>query len=109
MTELLLIIFVFRKLLYRKKLFNWTFARLRPETILQNEVRLGNFVEIKKSKLADKVKVNHLSYLGDSTVGKNTNIGAGITCNYDGKEKYQSKIGNNCFVEQIHYCSSEYW
>ena len=75
------------------------FARLRPETILQNEVKLGNFVEIKKSKLADKVKVNHLSYLGDSTVGKNTNIGAGtITCNYDGKNKYQSKIGNNCFV-----------
>ena len=60
---------------------------------------MGNFVEIKKSKLADKVKVNHLSYLGDSTVGKNTNIGAGtITCNYDGKNKYQSKIGNNCFV-----------
>ena len=75
------------------------FARLRPEAILQNEVKLGNFVEIKKSKLADKVKVNHLSYLGDSTVGKNTNIGAGtITCNYDGKNKYQSKIGNNCFV-----------
>ena len=75
------------------------FARLRPETILQNEVKLGNFVEIKKSKLAEKVKVNHLSYLGDSTVGKNTNIGAGtITCNYDGKNKYQSKIGNNCFV-----------
>ena len=75
------------------------FARLRPEAILQNEVKLGNFVEIKKSKLADKVKVNHLSYLGDSTVGKNTNIGAGtITCNYDGKNKYRSKIGNNCFV-----------
>ena len=75
------------------------FARLRPETVLQDDVKLGNFVEIKKSKLANKVKVNHLSYLGDSTVGKNTNIGAGtITCNYDGKNKYQSKIGENCFV-----------
>ena len=75
------------------------FARLRPETVLQDEVKLGNFVEIKKSKLENKVKVNHLSYLGDSIVGKNTNIGAGtITCNYDGKNKYQSKIGDNCFV-----------
>ena len=75
------------------------FARLRPEAILQNEVKIGNFVEIKKSNLANKVKVNHLSYLGDSKVGKNTNIGAGtITCNYDGKNKYKSKIGNNCFV-----------
>jgi len=75
------------------------FARLRPETILQEDVKIGNFVEIKKSKLASKVKVNHLSYLGDSTIGKNSNIGAGtITCNYDGKNKFHSKIGNNCFI-----------
>jgi bifunctional UDP-N-acetylglucosamine pyrophosphorylase/glucosamine-1-phosphate N-acetyltransferase len=75
------------------------FARLRPETILQEDVKIGNFVEIKKSKLASKVKVNHLSYLGDSTIGINSNIGAGtITCNYDGKNKFHSKIGNNCFI-----------
>jgi len=75
------------------------FARLRPEAILQNDVKIGNFVEIKNSKLASKVKVNHLSYLGDSTIGKNSNIGAGtITCNFDGKNKFHSKIGDNCFI-----------
>lgn len=75
------------------------FARLRPEAILQDDVKIGNFVEIKNSKLASKVKVNHLSYLGDSTIGKNSNIGAGtITCNFDGKNKFHSKIGDNCFI-----------
>ena len=75
------------------------FARLRPEANLQDDVKIGNFVEIKNSKLASKVKVNHLSYLGDSTIGKNSNIGAGtITCNFDGKNKFHSKIGDNCFI-----------
>jgi bifunctional UDP-N-acetylglucosamine pyrophosphorylase / glucosamine-1-phosphate N-acetyltransferase len=75
------------------------FARLRPEAILEEGVKIGNFVEIKNSKLASKVKVNHLSYLGDSTIGKNSNIGAGtITCNFDGKNKFHSKIGDNCFI-----------
>ena len=75
------------------------FARLRPEAILEDGVKIGNFVEIKNSKLASKVKVNHLSYLGDSTIGKNSNIGAGtITCNFDGKNKFHSKIGDNCFI-----------
>ena len=75
------------------------FASLRPEAILEEGVKIGNFVEIKNSKLASKVKVNHLSYLGDSTIGKNSNIGAGtITCNFDGKNKFHSKIGDNCFI-----------
>src|SRR6056300_330538 len=76
-----------------------TDVQISRDVIIEPNVVIKKGVEIKKSKLADKVKVNHLSYLGDSTVGKNTNIGAGtITCNYDGKNKYQSIIGNNCFV-----------
>ena len=62
-------------------------------------VRIGNFVEIKKSNIGNKSKVNHLSYLGDSEVGKNVNIGAGvITCNYDGADKHQTIIGNDVFI-----------
>jgi len=75
------------------------FARLRPGTELDDEVRIGNFVETKNAKLAAGAKANHLSYVGDSTVGKNTNIGAGvITCNYDGANKHQTQIGNDVFV-----------
>jgi len=75
------------------------FARLRPGTTLEGDNRIGNFVEIKKSKLSKGVKANHLTYIGDTTVGKNTNIGAGtITCNYDGKNKLSCKIGNNSFI-----------
>ena len=75
------------------------FARIRPGTALADEVRIGNFVETKKAQLGEGSKVNHLSYVGDSTVGKNTNIGAGvITCNYDGANKHQTVIGDNVFV-----------
>ncbi len=75
------------------------YARIRPEVIIADEVKIGNFVEIKKSKLSKGVKVNHLSYIGDSSVGKNSNVGAGtITCNYDGKNKLKCKIGNNTFI-----------
>ncbi len=75
------------------------FARLRPDTILENNSRIGNFVEIKKSKIGKNSKVNHLSYIGDSVLGKNVNIGAGtITCNYDGKNKYKTKILDNAFI-----------
>ncbi|WP_424946993.1 bifunctional UDP-N-acetylglucosamine diphosphorylase/glucosamine-1-phosphate N-acetyltransferase GlmU [Candidatus Spongiihabitans sp.] len=75
------------------------FARIRPETVLNDEVRIGNFVEIKKSNIGNKSKVNHLSYLGDSEVGKNVNIGAGvITCSYDGADKHQTIIGNDVFI-----------
>ncbi|MEO0367653.1 MAG: bifunctional UDP-N-acetylglucosamine diphosphorylase/glucosamine-1-phosphate N-acetyltransferase GlmU [Pseudomonadota bacterium] len=75
------------------------FARLRPGTKLSDEVRIGNFVETKSALLDAGAKVNHLSYVGDATVGKNTNIGAGvITCNYDGANKHQTDIGENVFV-----------
>jgi len=75
------------------------FARLRPGTKLGANVKIGNFVETKNAQLAAGAKVNHLSYVGDATVGSNTNIGAGvITCNYDGAHKHQTKIGENVFV-----------
>jgi len=75
------------------------FARLRPGTKLSNDVRIGNFVETKNAQLAAGAKVNHLSYVGDATVGTNTNIGAGvITCNYDGANKHRTNIGDDVFV-----------
>lgn len=75
------------------------FARLRPGAELGQGVHVGNFVEIKASDLAPGVKVNHLSYVGDSSVGANTNIGAGtITCNYDGFRKHRTMIGANAFI-----------
>jgi bifunctional UDP-N-acetylglucosamine pyrophosphorylase/glucosamine-1-phosphate N-acetyltransferase len=75
------------------------FARLRPGAELANDVRVGNFVEIKKSTIADGSKVNHLTYIGDSTVGTGVNIGAGtITCNYDGANKHRTIIGDHAFI-----------
>ncbi len=75
------------------------YARLRPGTILQKGSRVGNFVEVKKSKIGKNSKVNHLSYIGDTTIGNSVNIGAGtITCNYDGVKKNKTKIRNNVFI-----------
>ncbi|OUU29660.1 MAG: UDP-N-acetylglucosamine diphosphorylase/glucosamine-1-phosphate N-acetyltransferase [Candidatus Endolissoclinum sp. TMED37] len=75
------------------------FVRLRPGTHLFDNVKVGNFVEVKNSKLAPDTKANHLSYIGDAEVGTNTNIGAGtIFCNYDGKNKHRTVVGNNVFV-----------
>ena len=75
------------------------YARLRPGTVLQEGSRIGNFVEIKKSKVGKKSKVNHLSYIGDTTLGSSVNIGAGtITCNYDGVKKNKTKIKNSVFI-----------
>lgn len=75
------------------------FARVRPDTELASRVKIGNFVEIKKSKIATGSKVNHLSYIGDATIGEATNIGAGtICCNYDGANKHKTVIGNNVFI-----------
>jgi bifunctional UDP-N-acetylglucosamine pyrophosphorylase/glucosamine-1-phosphate N-acetyltransferase len=75
------------------------FARLRPETVLAEQVHIGNFVEIKKSAVANGSKINHLSYIGDSEVGHDVNIGAGtITCNYDGANKHKTVIGDNAFI-----------
>lgn len=75
------------------------FARLRPGTHLADHVHVGNFVEIKNTKIAAHSKINHLSYIGDSEIGKNVNIGAGtITCNYDGANKHQTKIADNVLI-----------
>lgn len=74
-------------------------ARLRPGADIGSESKIGNFVEVKKSKLAQGVKVSHLSYVGDAEIGENTNIGCGfITCNYDGVQKHKTKIGKNTFI-----------
>ena len=75
------------------------YARIRPDTILKEGSKIGNFVEIKKSTVGKKSKVNHLSYIGDSEIGKSVNIGAGtITCNYDGVKKSKTKIKDKVFV-----------
>jgi len=75
------------------------YARLRYGTILKNNTKIGNFVETKKTNINVNSKVNHLSYIGDTTIGKNSNIGAGtITCNYDGYKKSKTKILDNVFV-----------
>lgn len=75
------------------------FAHVRPKTNLMKKVHIGNFVETKNSTLNVGVKAGHLTYIGDSIVGENTNFGAGtITCNYDGKNKYQTIIGKNVFI-----------
>ncbi len=75
------------------------YARLRPGTLLKSNTKIGNFVETKKSKINENSKINHLSYIGDTIIGKNSNIGAGtITCNYDGKNKFKTKISDNVFV-----------
>ena len=75
------------------------FARIRGGTIIGENSKIGNFVEIKKSNISNKVKINHLSYVGDTEIGTSTNIGAGtITCNFDGKNKNKTKIGKNSFV-----------
>ncbi|MDB4339904.1 UDP-N-acetylglucosamine pyrophosphorylase [Pelagibacteraceae bacterium] len=75
------------------------YARLRPGTILKKNTKIGNFVETKKTSININSKVNHLSYVGDTSIGKNSNIGAGtITCNYDGVKKSKTKIGDNVFI-----------
>ena len=75
------------------------YARIRPETILKKGSKIGNFVEIKKSVIGKNSKVNHLSYIGDGTIGKSVNIGAGtITCNYDGIRKSKTKINDGAFI-----------
>lgn len=75
------------------------FARLRPGTVLKAHAKVGNFVEVKKSTIGQHSKVNHLSYIGDATLGERVNVGAGtITCNYDGVNKYQTIIGDEAFI-----------
>ena len=75
------------------------YARLRPGSILEEGSKIGNFVEVKKSIIGKKSKVNHLSYIGDSQLGRNVNVGAGtITCNYDGVNKNKTEIKDNVFI-----------
>jgi bifunctional UDP-N-acetylglucosamine pyrophosphorylase/glucosamine-1-phosphate N-acetyltransferase len=75
------------------------YARLREGTVLKDNVKIGNFVETKKSNINKNSKINHLSYVGDTSIGRNSNIGAGtITCNYDGVKKSKTKISDNVFV-----------
>ena len=75
------------------------YARIRPGTTLKEGSKIGNFVEIKKSTLGKKSKINHLTYIGDSSIGKSVNVGAGtITCNYDGIKKYKTTIKDNVFI-----------
>jgi bifunctional UDP-N-acetylglucosamine pyrophosphorylase/glucosamine-1-phosphate N-acetyltransferase len=75
------------------------FARLRPGADLAKDSHIGNFVEIKKSEIGEGAKVNHLTYIGDTTVGPRANVGAGtITCNYDGFRKHRTEIGAGAFI-----------
>ena len=75
------------------------YARVRPGVVLKSGSRIGNFVEVKKSIIGRGSKVSHLSYIGDSNLGNNVNIGAGtITCNYDGKKKHKTNIKNGAFI-----------
>jgi bifunctional UDP-N-acetylglucosamine pyrophosphorylase/glucosamine-1-phosphate N-acetyltransferase len=75
------------------------FVHLRPGVVVRKKAKVGNFVEMKKTDLGEGSKANHLSYLGDTTIGKGVNIGAGtITCNYDGVRKYQTVIGDGVFL-----------
>lgn len=75
------------------------FSHLRNETVVDDECRIGNFVEIKKSHIGNKTKSSHLTYIGDADVGENTNIGCGVIfVNYDGKVKHKTEVGNNCFI-----------
>ena len=75
------------------------YARIRPGSVLEEDVRIGNFVEVKNSRLGSRTKANHLAYVGDAEIGANTNVGAGaITCNFDGKDKHKTIIGDNVFV-----------
>ena len=75
------------------------YARIRPNTILKEGSKVGNFVEVKKSVIGKNSKINHLTYIGDSKIGKSVNVGAGtITCNYDGKKKYVTNIKDKVFI-----------
>ena len=87
------------KCLIENKVEIGPYARIRPDTILKEGSKIGNFVEVKKSVVGKKSKVNHLSYIGDTDIGKSVNIGAGtITCNYDGVKKSKTKIKDKVFI-----------
>ncbi len=87
------------------------FARIRPDTVTDKNVKLGNFVEVKKSSIGKGTKISHLSYIGDTLIGENANIGAGtITCNFDGYKKYKTKIGSGSFIGSNSFSSTiKHW
>ena len=75
------------------------FAHIRPDCYVDENVRIGNFVELKKAHIKSGTKISHLTYVGDAEIGKNCNLGCGVIfCNYDGKEKHKTTLGNNVFV-----------
>ena len=75
------------------------FARLRPNTVLKNQVKIGNFVEVKNATIGDRSKVSHLAYVGDAKIGKDCNVGCGaIFVNYNGRAKNKAIVGDNCFI-----------
>ena len=75
------------------------FSRIRPDTQLAEHVHIGNFVEIKKSNVHERSKINHLTYIGDAQIGSDVNVGAGtITCNYDGTRKHRTEVEDNVFI-----------
>ena len=75
------------------------FAHLRPNSVLEKDVHIGNFVEVKKSHVGEGTKAGHLAYIGDGNVGKNVNIGCGVIfCNYNGKEKFETVVGDGAFI-----------
>lgn len=75
------------------------FARIRPGTFIEDNVKIGNFVEVKNSTIKSGTKASHLSYIGDADIGENCNIGCGVIfANYNGKKKFRTKVGNNCFI-----------
>ena len=92
------IIFSFRKKI-EKNVDIGPYARIRPGSTLKEDSKVGNFVEIKKSTVGKRSKVNHLAYIGDTNIGRSVNIGAGtITCNYDGIKKNKTNIKDNVFI-----------
>jgi len=92
-------IFLSKDTSFGKNVIVGPYARLREGTVLRENTKIGNFVETKKSNINKNSKVNHLSYIGDTSIGKNSNIGAGvITCNYDGVKKNKTKISDNVFI-----------
>ena len=86
------------------------YARLRPGAVMEEDSHIGNFVEMKKTRLGKGSKANHLSYLGDAEIGEKVNIGAGtITCNYDGVNTAKTIIGNNAFIGSLALLKTSNW
>lgn len=96
-SELLSVVAISAKL--GKRVLAGPFSYIRPETVISDDVKVGDFVEVKNAVVGEGTKIAHLTYVGDSDVGKNVNFGCGtVTVNYDGKKKFRCKIGDDCFI-----------